>query len=173
MKRARAWLIGLGTIYVVLLPSASAVAAERGPPEIDLALSAWASANGSPPDALSAYGFSFADLNDDNTPEAIVMLTGPYCGSGGCTILVMRRQGAQLKVLSKSTITREPICIATERRHGWRSLIVRVAGGGLSTFDAILRFDGQQYPLNPSMQPHASEAALQSCQILELKRVEG
>ena len=92
---------------------------------------------------------------DTTTQQAIVYLTGDgWCGSGGCNTLVLARSENSWRVVAKITITRPPIRVLDETSYGWRSIGVRVQGGGIQPgYEAELRFDGKTYPSNPSMPP--------------------
>jgi hypothetical protein len=139
----------------------------------------------SPPRSLSAavrdwrpklppqsFKYALVDLNDDGVRDAVVLVDDRrYCGSGGCTLLVFRgnRHGS-FRRLSMSTITREPIAVLGDTRHGWHTLTVTVAGGEITPCAAIMRFNGQTYPTNPSMQPCAAARDLQSSTALTFSR---
>ncbi|HTR37509.1 MAG TPA: hypothetical protein VMH80_16500 [Bryobacteraceae bacterium] len=101
------------------------------------------------------FVMAFADLNSDGTPEAIIYLkSNDWCGSGGCTTLVLVRSADSWRVLAKISITRPPILILPAKSRGWHSLGVRVQGGGIQPgHEAELRFDGKTYPGNPSVPP--------------------
>lgn len=48
------------------------------------------------------YVVAFTDLNGDGKPEAVVhLVSNDWCGSGGCTTLVLARDGDSWRVLSK------------------------------------------------------------------------
>jgi hypothetical protein len=118
-----------------------------------------------PPVDASSFRFDFAlvDLNDDGISDAIVLFKGPEdCGSGGCSLEVYRGTKRGFEFVSGSTISREPIQILPERRFGWHSFTVSVRGGGARACDAVMRYDGHRYPLNPSLAPCATPAQLQS-----------
>ncbi len=119
-----------------------------------------------PADA-SSYDFDYAltDLNGDGIPDAVVLLKGDYCGSGGCTLQIYRRTKRGYSFVSSSTISREPVRVLPERRFGWHSLTVLVGGGGKAC-DVLMRFNGHKYPLNPSLQPCATAAQLQAANTL-------
>ena len=160
--------VGLAAIASLASAATHAVGAERS--NVGRALADWVDQKHSP--APEQFRYAFVDLNGDLVQEAVVLIAGPgYCGSGGCTLVVMKREDDRLKVFSSSTITREPICIAAEDRQGWKSLVVTVGGGGGPDGQAVLRFDGSRYPMNPSMQPLATKSELQSCERIALKDV--
>ena len=106
----------------------------------------------------SSYQFRFAlvDLDGDGIPDAVVLMTDrDWCGSGGCVMRVLKGTKSGFTYVSGSTVSRAPIKALKETRHGWRSLSVLVAGGGAIPGEALMRFDGHRYPLNPSMQRYA------------------
>lgn len=100
------------------------------------------------------YYYNRIDLNGDQNPETFVFLVGPsVCGSGGCSALIFKDDGGDYELVSRFTLVRNPIIISNERTNGWRNLIMHVSGGGIDDFFAIMKFDGNQYPVNPSIQP--------------------
>jgi hypothetical protein len=99
----------------------------------------------------------FIDLNGDGDQDAIVVLTGSYwCGTGGCTMLVFQGGSGGFELVSRSSLIRPPITVSDTQTNGWRDLIVTVSGGGIPSKTVALKFDGQEYPLNPSDQPPLS-----------------
>ena len=92
------------------------------------------------------FKFFEYDLNNDQEKEIFVGLTGPYfCGSGGCTILLLSPKG---ELITKFTVTAYPISIAGSNTSGWKNLILNSNGA-----DHLVKFDGKKYPSNPSVQP--------------------
>jgi hypothetical protein len=124
-----------------------------------------------PPVDPASYEFAFAlvDLNCDGIPDAIVLFKGPEnCGSGGCSLEILRGTEQGFQFISKSTISREPIQILVEKRFGWHSFTVSASGGGAKPCTAMMRFNGQKYPLNPSMAPCATPVQLQSAMVVTM-----
>jgi hypothetical protein len=143
-------------VAAFVLAFTAVAAAAAGLPAIDKALAVHFKSP-SPP----SYEYALIDLNGDGLPEAVVLITdSSYCGSGGCTMSVLRGDGHSFAYVSGSTITREPIRVLTESRFGWKTLSVNVAGGGIQPGETVMRFDGKRYPLNPGMQPYASPTDL-------------
>lgn len=105
-------------------------------------------------DRTVRYSAAITDLNGDGTPEAIYLMSNGWCGSGGCTTLILVRGAGSWKILTRIAITRPPIRVLTDKANGWRSIGVWVQGGGIRTgYEAELRFDGTTYPSNPSIPP--------------------
>jgi len=102
----------------------------------------------------SMFESAFVDLNDDGVKEAIVYLTGrEWCGSGGCTTLILEPQKRSYRVVTRITITQLPIRVLDSETNGWHDLAVQVAAGGRVGYEAGLQFDGTGYPSNPSVPP--------------------
>jgi hypothetical protein len=86
------------------------------------------------------------DLNDDGVTEIFVGLTGPYfCGSGGCTILLLNNKAG---AITQFTVTDYPVIIADTKSNGWKDLVLMSRGK-----NHLVKFNGKAYPSNPSVQP--------------------
>lgn len=94
------------------------------------------------------FQFYQLDLNDDGNQEIFVRLMGPYfCGSGGCTFLLLDKYG---EVITKFTVTRAPIFRESKKVNGWSLLLVQDSG----VFKELV-FENGTYPSNPSVLPKA------------------
>lgn len=100
------------------------------------------------------FDVAFDDLNQDGQDEAVVLLKGQdWCGSGGCTMLIFQgRPHQQFDFLSKTTLVDTPVYSTTYMHNGWKQLLVYSRKHG----QVMLKFDGNQYPLNPSLLPVAT-----------------
>lgn len=109
----------------------------------------------SPDERTTRYAAAFVDLRDDGTEEAIVYLSGPFwCGSGGCSSLIIAPDGSSFKVLTEMAVTQLPIRVLSSKTNGWHDLGVGVGGGGIRVgYEARLTFDGKKYPSNPTISP--------------------
>lgn len=101
------------------------------------------------------YSAAFVDLSGDGDREVIVYLMGgSWCGSGGCTTLVLAPHGRSYRIVTTITITWPPILVLVNKSHGWHDIAVRVEGGGIQPgYEAVLRFNGRTYPSNPTVPP--------------------
>ncbi len=101
------------------------------------------------------YAAAFADLNGDGQDEVIAYLMGNrWCGSGGCSMLILAPSGSGFRVITRTTITQLPIRVLSSTTDGWHDLGVWVRGGGIQHgYEVKLRFNGKKYPSNPSMPP--------------------
>lgn len=100
------------------------------------------------------FDVAFDDLNQDGQDEAVVLLKGQdWCGSGGCTMLIFQgRPHQQFDFLSKTTLVDTPVYSTTYMHNGWKQLLVYSRKHG----QVMLKFDGNQYPFNPSLLPVAT-----------------
>lgn len=115
------------------------------------------------------YARAFIDLNGDGKQEVVVYLMGSnWCGSGGCPTLILAPEGKSYRLVSKITPTRRPIRVLDERSGGWRAIGVWVQGGGIPIgYEAELRFDGKEYPANPTLTaPHRRSRRLPGKKII-------
>lgn len=101
---------------------------------------------------------AYINLDDDEDNEIVAFVSGQsLCGSGGCVLYVLKRNGQSYKQVTRMTVARLPIKVFDDRSQGWLDLGVRVAGGGINPgSDTLLRFNGQTYPSNPSVEPVAA-----------------
>ena len=99
------------------------------------------------------FSYAFASL-EVGKRDVVVYLSGNFwCGSGGCTALILERNKSSYRVIQKLTLARLPILILPLKTDGWYDLAMPVVGGGvLSEYFGILRFDGKKYrPATPSV----------------------
>jgi hypothetical protein len=97
-------------------------------------------------DSLSRKFIFFEyDLNGDSKKEIFIGLTGPYfCGSGGCSIMLLDNQGNEI---TNFTVSDYPVVIDNNKSKEWKDLFI-LSGGKYHT----MKFDGKKYPSNPSVQ---------------------
>jgi hypothetical protein len=95
----------------------------------------------------------WADLNGDDSLDALVYLSGPdWCGSGGCTLLVFEAipgpdayELGPYRPAAEISLVTGPVLVAEAGLDGWRDLVMRNDGATLH----VLRFDGETYPGSP------------------------
>lgn len=105
-----------------------------------------------------SYALGWKDLDGDGADEAIVSLGGPYfCGSGGCNLLILTPAGPMWRKVGDVSVTRTPVAVLDTASNGWKDVTVAVAGGGGPSGTVILKFDGETYPGNASMETFAPE----------------
>jgi len=77
------------------------------------------------------YAFTTKDLNSDGVEEVLVLLYGSHwCGSGGCTLLVLTKVEESWKVDSKVPTVNTPVKLTTYQSENWFDLSVIESGGG-------------------------------------------
>lgn len=100
------------------------------------------------------YYFNRVQLNNNIEPETFVYLIGPeFCGTGGCSAAIFTCESGQYKLLSKFTLVNNPVLITNNFTNGYRDIIMYVSGGGIKESYRIMKFNGSNYPENPSVQP--------------------
>jgi hypothetical protein len=106
------------------------------------------------------YSSAFVDLRDDGTQEVVVYLSGHnWCGTGGCTTLVLAPQGSSYGIVTKITGTRPPIRVLKTKSNGWHDICVVERFSGVEPmYEAVLAFDGKSYPSNASIPPSRKKA---------------
>jgi hypothetical protein len=115
-------------------------------------LQAYDSQGDSGPDKMSYYFAAFVDLQDNGTQDVIVYFTNSrsWCGTGGCTMLVLAPTAASYRVVSKVVTTRPPIRALDTKSHGWHDLAVRAQWDDVPAHEAKLSFNGRSYPFSTS-----------------------
>lgn len=141
-----------------LSASTSLIATALPPSQLQRAVRSWRPS--APP---RAFSYALVHLRDAGPADALVLIRDPnYCGSGGCALIVYEGEpDGPFKLISTSTITREPLYILRQESHGWHDFTTFVSGGGLRACSAIMHFNGRRYPSNPSTAPCASPSRLQ------------
>lgn len=131
-------------------------------PALQKAIDSYIENAGIPTDASQRFLSESIDLNGDGILDALVLLTGSnWCGTGGCTLLVLQGTASEFRLVSSSSIIQTPLIVSETRTNGWRDLIVDLRGGGATPGKVALKFDGKGYPSNPSTEPMlASDANL-------------
>ncbi|MFW1799300.1 hypothetical protein ACG9YX_04580 [Acinetobacter nematophilus] len=113
----------------------------------------------------STFNVAFNDLNQDGIEDAIVLLNGlDWCGSGGCSMLVFKGgENQQFEFLSKTTLVDTPVYVTSYMHNGWKQLFIYTPKHG----QVMLKFDGKQYPFNPSLLPlQTAKLAPNSAQLI-------
>ncbi|PFG11953.1 hypothetical protein [Bacillus sp. es.036] len=113
------------------------------------------------------YYYNKIDFNNDQIPETFVYLVGPMvCGTGGCSGLLLEEKNGDYTVKSRFSLVRTPVIIQNETTNGWKNIVMYVAGGGIEPGYHKLKFDGENYPSNPSVQPIVEEGKIKGIGII-------
>ena len=144
-----------------LLGAAGVAAQPAPPPELLAAVQVHAEKAGVR--QVVRWRHALVDLNGDGAKEAVVLLLDPdWCGTGGCTMLVLKGSKRGYAVQSSSSVTDAPIRVSPVVVSGWKMLIVYSRGRG----DVLMRFNGKRYPDDPSLMPKASAAQIRAAALL-------
>lgn len=107
-----------------------------------------------PEAAPMRYALAWTDLDSDGTDEAIVHVITPWlCGSGGCNTLILKRAGSMWRKVGDISVSRTPVAVLDTTTNGWKDITVSIGGGGGVAGTALLKFDGEVYPRNPTVPP--------------------
>ncbi len=151
--------LAISVAFLTLLPAVGF--AETAPKAVTSAVKAFIKSQNVA--TLPNFQHALVDLNSDGVNDAVVLLESQdWCGSGGCTLLILQGHKAGLKLISSSTVTGTPIRVSANKTKGWKDLLVYSKGKG----DVLMRFDGKQYPANPSLQPLAPPAQVKAVKVL-------
>jgi len=107
------------------------------------------------------FRYAIADLNDDGNREYLVEFRNSYfCGSGGCTYMLL---DSNFDLITRFTVSDSPFIISDNRSSGWRDLIIPEGGSY-----HVMKFDGNTYPSNPSVEPEVMlDAMADSIRLLD------
>lgn len=84
----------------------------------------------------------------------IALLPGEeYSGSGGSSAALFQVEASGYQLITRFSMFRPPVLVATTQTRGWSDLIVRTSGEGLPVQFSRLRFDGHGYPSNATAAP--------------------
>lgn len=112
------------------------------------------------------YRSSEYDLDGDGKPEVLAYVAGDeWCSSGGCSLVVLKRDGANLTEVVRTRNTRLPLGVLDTESRGWPDLWVSTAGSDELSGRRILKFDGTSYPADPTA-PSAEPLKILDAQIL-------
>ena len=100
------------------------------------------------------YRSSEHDLDGDGQPEVLAYVSGEgWCSSGGCSLVVLKRDGTDFTEVVRTTNTRLPLGVLDTESRGWPDLWVSTAGSDELSGRRILKFDGTSYPADPTKPP--------------------
>lgn len=111
---------------------------------------------------VDGYSVKLVSLKKNDACEnPIVFLNGlsGYCGSAGCTLLVLDCAEDGYNVMGKTTVSNRPVSLSTSSTNGYRDIKVRVRDKGI----VALKHDGKAYTSNAS---NASKAKVDTSDIM-------
>lgn len=93
--------------------------------------------------------YNAIDLNDDGKTEYLVgLIGGDWCGSGGCTMLILDKN---YKLNTRMTVVEYPVYVGSpggkEVTKGYSNIYIQNRDGSV----AKMTWNGKKYPANPSV----------------------
>lgn len=108
-----------------------------------------AGAFGLKPGDEARYAYNRVDLNGDGVPETIAYVTGPAIRGAA----VFGESDRGYRPLGMLAPVRAPIVVSPRATNGFRDLLLRFEGeGGAKPYLVAVKFNGINYPANPSTQ---------------------
>ncbi len=101
----------------------------------------------------STFEFQRLDLNDDARRDALVLFKTPYgywCGTHGCTMLVMEAHNDHFTLVNSIQPVRAPIYSSDISTNGWKDILIRVSGRWADSKTVAAKYNGTEYPLDPA-----------------------
>lgn len=92
------------------------------------------------------FQYAEADLNEDGSKEVLIQFRNSYfCGTGGCTYILMTAAG---ELITEFSVSDAPFYVLAEKSNGWHDLVIPQGG----VYNRMV-FNGKSYPSNPSVEP--------------------
>lgn len=85
----------------------------------------------------AAFGIAAADLNDDGSGEIILVgRSNDFCGSGGCQLVVLEKQGpGKIAAILSMHVGSEDLALTREKVNGYRAVAQLDGKGGVALGD--------------------------------------
>jgi hypothetical protein len=102
-------------------------------------------------DSTTRYSYATFHLSETAEAQIIVYVTGRgWCGTGGCTLLILNPKGSSYDVVGRITIVLLPVEVLRSTTNGWHDIAVRAKGVSMGhQFTAVLKFNGGKYSGSP------------------------
>lgn len=92
------------------------------------------------------YAYGRVDLNGDGIEEVLAILIGPmFCGTGGCNLLLLKKDEDGFTVINAFPISRLPIIVSDHKTARWSDIVRPEHGGGAELSYVKHVFDGSRY----------------------------
>ena len=106
------------------------------------------------PQSATKLQIGWVDLNADGLRDALVYVSSAaWCGTGGCTLVIVQRTRQGFRIRGHLTVTRPPVAVLDHAENGWRDVTVYVSGGGMVGHTVVVPFNGERYARNPTVPP--------------------
>jgi hypothetical protein len=138
------------TVAEPVVPTASASAVD---PVLDAYIRDYAK------DAMPPLRYAAATHGEGDQKLTFAYLIGPeYCGSAGCSLMILHRRGDAFDLLGKISTVYTPVRVLPSMTNGRPDLAIRTRGEGISTVDKLIPFNGHRYAWSPNL-PAARDVA--------------
>jgi hypothetical protein len=119
------------------------------PPAMNSRLRAYLQKDSGPPDKTFRYAAALVDGGNAQKEEVMVYLSGrDWCGTGGCSLLILQPQGSSFQKIGYETTVRLPIRALHTESKGRTDIGVWKQWSTDSGNEDKLEFDGKQYMTN-------------------------
>lgn len=104
------------------------------------------------------FMYSEVDVNGDGSNETLVMMQSPYyCGTGGCTLILLN---SLYKPITKFSVSDEPVMISSGMSNEWNDIVITSDGA-----QHVMKYNGNTYPTNPSVAPEFKDGDGEAVQV--------
>lgn len=115
---------------------------------------------------MAPLHYATASWGEGDGRITFVHMIGPgYCGTGGCTLLVLQRRGGTFDLLGEISTVSPPVRVLPSATKGRPDLAIRTRGPGVSLVDKLIPFNGRRYAWSPNL-PVARDIANPGGQIV-------
>lgn len=100
------------------------------------------------PDYKRTQALRFSAASIPGTDLTVAYVSGtPFCGSGGCTVLMLRKTAHSFDILGEEELVFGPVILLPTRRAGYPELGVWKRGYPDGGHEVAISFDGRRYKL--------------------------
>jgi hypothetical protein len=145
MKR---WILTALLLTAPLVAAAQSTSAPKPSSNDELKSFLQPYASMDPTDTQNPYISANIDFNSRDRGVIVYLKGHDWCGSGGCTMLILLRKGSSYRLVSDTSTTVLPVRELTTSHHGWYDIGVSVCekGGKPNCYEVALRYNGRRYP---------------------------
>lgn len=120
------------------------------------------------------YFYHPVSLTEDNENLVFVYLLGDYVGGTGGSLAIIVDTDKE-EVFSEFSLVNNPIIISEEKTNGYNDIIMISSGGGSDYKLVKMKYDGEKYPSNPSLEEEIVEGHIDGFAIIseEIEYQEG
>lgn len=72
---------------------------------------------------IRGYAYNKVDLDGDGQPEVILTVRGSYCGSGGCTVYILKSRGSRYTAIYDIGLSFGRFIVVSQKTNGFSDII--------------------------------------------------